>query len=140
MFYVFIKFNWYQEHYLKNMFMFIFGIKSFIWCFTFYNGIISFVLPLVSKACFENLFVLFNWYQEHVCVLCMIDAYVFMNIHCIYLMFIDAWVKGELLWSLTLIQAYITPWVLSSSKSGRLLAQRPSTLVLMMINSRSYVY
>ena len=45
-----------------------------------------------------------------------------------------AWVKGKLLWSLTLIHAYITPWVLSSSKSGRLLAQRPSTLVLMMIN------
>ena len=33
-----------------------------------------------------------------------------------------AWVKGELLWSLTLIHAYITPWVLSSSKRGRLLA------------------
>ena len=51
-----------------------------------------------------------------------------------------AWVKGELLWSLTLIHAYITPWVLSLSKRGRLLAQRPSTLVLMMINSCSYVY
>ena len=52
----------------------------------------------------------------------------------------DAWVKGELPWSLTLIHAYITTWVLSSSKRGRLLAQRPSTLVLMMINSCSYVY
>ena len=52
----------------------------------------------------------------------------------------DAWVKGELLWSFTLIHAYITPWVLSSSKKGRLLAQRPSTLVLMMINSCNYVY
>ena len=29
-----------------------------------------------------------------------------------------AWVKRELLWSLTLIHAYITPWVLSSSKGG----------------------
>jgi len=47
-----------------------------------------------------------------------------------------AWVKGELLWSL--INAYITPWVLSSSKRGRLLAQRPITLVLIMINSCSY--
>ena len=49
-----------------------------------------------------------------------------------------AWVKGELLWSFTLIHAYITPWVLSSSKWGRLLAQRLITLVLMMINSCSY--
>ena len=30
-----------------------------------------------------------------------------------------AWVKGELLWTLTLIHAYITPWVLSSSKSDK---------------------
>ena len=52
----------------------------------------------------------------------------------------DAWVKGEFLWSFTLSHAYITPWVLSSSKRERLLAQRPSTLVLMMINSCSYVY
>ena len=51
-----------------------------------------------------------------------------------------AWVKGGLLSSLTLIHAYITPWVLSSSKRGRLLAQRPITLVLMMINSCSYIY
>ena len=58
-----------------------------------------------------------------------------------YLLFIlYAWVKGELLWSFTLIHAYITSWVLSSSKRGRLLAQRPITLVLMMINSWSYVY
>ena len=58
-----------------------------------------------------------------------------------YLLFIwYAWVKGELLWSFTLIHAYITPWVLSSSKRGRLLAQRPFTLVLMMINSCSYSY
>jgi len=49
-----------------------------------------------------------------------------------------AQVKGELLWSLTLIHAYITPRVLSSSKRGRLLAHRPFTLVLMMINSCSY--
>ena len=56
-----------------------------------------------------------------------------------YLLFIcDAWVKGELLWRFTLIHAYITPWVLSSSKRGRLLARKPITLVLMMINSCSY--
>ena len=56
----------------------------------------------------------------------------------IYIVYCYAWVKGELLWSFTLIHAYITPCVLSSSKRGRLLAQRPITLVLMMINSCSY--
>ena len=45
----------------------------------------------------------------------------------------------EFLQSMSLIHAYITPWVLSSSKRGRLLAQRPITLVLMMINSCSYI-
>ena len=58
----------------------------------------------------------------------------------IFIVYCYAWVKGELLWSIILFHAYITPWVLSSSKRGRLLAQRPSTLVLMMINSCSYVY
>ena len=61
-----------------------------------------------------------------------------LSIHCISLFYCYAWVKGELLWSLTLIHEYITPWVLSSSKRGRLLAQRPFTLVLMIINSCSY--
>jgi len=49
-----------------------------------------------------------------------------------------AWVKGKLLQSISLIHAYITPWVLSSSKRRKLLAQRPITLVLMMTNSCSY--
>ena len=52
--------------------------------------------------------------------------------------FCYAWLNGELLWSLSLIHTYITPWVLSSSKRERLLAQRPFTLVLMIINSCSY--
>ena len=79
------------------------------------------------------------------CVLCLLA---FLSSHiCIHvyelslhiLLFIYyAWVKGELLWSFTLIHAYITSWVLSSTKKGRLLAQRPITLVLMMINSCSY--
>ena len=56
----------------------------------------------------------------------------------IFIVYCYVWVKGELLWILTLIHAYITPWVLSSSKRGRLLAQWPITLVLMMINSYSY--
>ena len=67
-------------------------------------------------------------------------VYLFSFIHFIEYIYVYcyAWVKGELLWSLTLIHAYITPWVLSSTKRGRLLAQRPITLVLMMINSYSY--
>ena len=76
----------------------------------------------------------------HVYFSISISAYIFcLCIHWISLyVYCYAWVKGELLWSLTLIHAYITPWVLSLSKRGRLLAQRPITLVLMMINSCSY--
>ena len=44
------------------------------------------------------------------------------------LVYCYAWVKEDLLWSLSLIHTYITPWVLSSSKKGRLLAQRLITL------------
>ena len=71
-------------------------------------------------------------YMSYICI----HVYV---LHFHILLFIwYAWVKGELLWGFTLIHAYINPWVLSSSKRGRLLAQRPITLVLMMINSCSY--
>ena len=84
-------------------------------------------------------------FLKHMFVLCMFLSpscciHLFMHIHWKSYVYCYAWVKGELLWSLTLIHAYITPWVVSSSKRGRLLAQRPSTLVLMMINSCSYVY
>ena len=65
-------------------------------------------------------------------LLCFMHFIKYLYVYCY------AWVKGELQWSLTLIHAYITPWVLSSSKRGRLLAQRPFNLVLMMINSWSY--
>ena len=81
------------------------------------------------------------WEFMYACVLLYLCIYVLfslctlLNIDIVYGY---AWVKGELLWSLTLIHAYITPWVWSSSKKGRLLAQRPFTLVLMMINSCSY--
>ena len=82
---------------------------------------------------------------EHICFCLCKKREVFFTYACLCWAFITylyvycyAWVKGELLWSLTLIHAYITPWVLSSSKRGRLLAQRPFTLVLMMINSCSY--
>ena len=75
----------------------------------------------------------------------LVSNIIFMHIYVkhslhIFTVYCYAWVNGELLWSLTLIHAYITPWVLSSSKGRRLLAQRPFTLVLMMINSCSYVY
>ena len=72
-------------------------------------------------------------------LLCVMHIFYFIGIlsFIAYLyMFIDyAYVKGEFLWSLSLNNAYITLYVLSSSKRGRLLAQRPFTLVLMMINS-----
>ena len=71
----------------------------------------------------------FNWYQSiivlfmqngekyssfmHICVIWFMHS---LNIIIVYYY---AWVKGELLWSLTLIHAYITPWVFSSSKRGR---------------------
>ena len=74
----------------------------------------------------------------------LIDAYIYLFSFMCFIEYLTfycyAWVKGELLWSFTLIHAYITSWVLSSSKRGRLLAQRPITLVLMMINSWSYDY
>ena len=76
-------------------------------------------------------FFIFIFSFMHICVVW------FMHSLNIFIVYCYAWVKGELLWCLTLIHAYITPWVLSSSKRGRLLAQRPSTLVLMMINSCS---
>ena len=69
------------------------------------------------------------------CIYILFSLCISLNIFYVYWY---TWVKGELLWSLTLIHAYIIPWVLSSSKRGRLLAQRPITLVLMMINSCSY--
>ena len=81
-----------------------------------------------------------TWYAWLFPCLCIYVCICFMHFIEYLYVYCYAWVKGELLWSLTLIHTYITPWVLSSSKRGRLLAQRPSTLVLMMINSCSYVY
>ena len=73
--------------------------------------------------------------SPYICIHVCLDSCALLPYIIVYC---DAWVEGELLWSFTLIHAYITPWVLSSSKRGRLLAQRPITLVLMMINSCSY--
>ena len=76
----------------------------------------------------------------HVSLTLLMHIYLFCFMYFIenLIIYCYAWVKGELLWSLTLIHAYITSWVLSSSKMGRLLAQRHITLVLIMINSCSY--
>ena len=96
--------------------------------------LICYLLPFVSRASFVGIKSTF---------ISLVSNIMFMHIYVehsrhIFIFYCYAWVKGELLWSLTLIHAYITSWVLSSSKRGRLLAQRPSTLVLMMINSCSY--
>ena len=96
--------------------------------------LICYLLPLVSRASFVSIKSMF---------ISLVSNIMFMHIYVersrhIFIVYCYAWVKGELLWSLTLIQAYITPRVLSSSKRERLLAQMPFTLVLMMINSYSY--
>ena len=102
------------------------GIKC-IFCLLVSRGIFCCIFWLVSRA------YLFHWYQISCLCIFMFER----SLH-IFTVYCYAWVKGEFLWSLTLIYAYITPWVLSSSKRGRLLAQKPFTLVLMMINSCSY--
>ena len=111
---------WYQELVLCMLMHFMFGIKSM-----FFYLVSRAFFYLVTRACSFH---------------CFMHAYAFSCLIFIayFIVYCYAWVKGELLWNLTLIHAYITPWVLSSSKRGRLLAQRPSTLVLMMINSCSY--
>ena len=99
---------------------------------------------------FDGVYFIFLFYNKkeekdfcfmHVYLLVYAFIYLFSLMHFIehLIVYWYAWVKGELLWSLSLIHAYITPWVLSSSKRGRLLARRPIALVLMMINSYSYV-
>ena len=82
------------------------------------------------------MFIFFNWYQSiYVLFSIGIKAYMlicviyFMHTLNIFIVYFYTLGKGELLWSLILIHAYITPWVFSSSKRGRLLAQRPITLV-----------
>ena len=130
-------------HICLNLLSFNIGIKSI---FCWYQELllvsrVTFILRtflLVSRA------YLFHWHQRsclfHFLILCMfMHIYIEHSLH-IFIVYCYAWVKGELLWRLTLIHTYITPWVLSSSKRGRLLAQRPFTLVLMMINSCSYCY
>ena len=61
----------------------------------------------------------YNWYM-HICFCLCKRGESFFTYACLCRAFIAylhvccyAWVKGELLWSLTLIHAYITPWVLS---------------------------
>ena len=112
----FIGIYWYQEHILL------------LWWYQEFLHI---------KNMFILIFGIKNMFTSLVSNIMFMHIYVKHSLH-IYYVYCYAWVKGELLWSLTLIHAYITLWVLSSSKRGRLLAQRPFTLVLMMINSCSY--
>ena len=85
---------------------------------------------------------IFCWYIKSMFISLGSDI-MFMHIYDehslhIFTVYCYVWIKGELLWSLSLIHAYITPWNFIIIKRGRLLAQRPITLVLMMINSCSY--
>ena len=52
----------------------------------------------------------------NICCLCIYICFVLCTSLQYLFVYCYACVKGELLWSLTLIHAYITPWVLSSSK------------------------
>ena len=51
-----------------------------------------------------------------------------------------AWVKGELLWSLSLFYVYITLWVLSSSKIGQMAFGLTIFLFLMMTKQMELLY
>ena len=120
--------------------------SSSSWMYIAYN-LYCFVLPLIDslfrtkrgrKICglyawlvefmfYAHMFCFANRRKRFDLVYLHTFAYMFMSIHCIFYCY--AWVKGKLLWSFTLIHAYITSWVLSSSKRERLLAQRPIALV-----------
>ena len=141
---------WFDKKRKRNLEFYIFMFTSFICMFISFPCFIQKGEEAFWEFIYACLF--FNWYQSiyvlfivlfmqkgekyssfmHICVIWFIHS---LNIFIVYCY---AWVKRELLRSLTLIHTYITPWVLSSSKRGRLLDQRPSTLVLMMINSCSY--
>jgi len=86
----------------------------------------------VLISCFDILVPRDNIAYLYVCY----DRY--HELYWISIYFFYTWAKGELLWSLSLIHAYITLWVLSSSKKGILLAQKPIILVLIMINLCNY--
>ena len=60
------------------------------------------------------------WGFLHICLFSFMHFIEFLYVYCY------AWVKGEILWNLTLIHAYITPWVLSSSKGGDYWPEGPS--------------
>jgi len=93
-------------------------------CFVCY---ICMWLYVFAYMCF--IFILYSWFAW----------YLWAYIKCLYVLCYP-WVKGEFLQSLYLIHIYITLWVLSSSKRERLWAERPITLVLMMINLCRYIY
>ena len=81
------------------------------------------ILYIHVYVIYIHVYFFFNWYQS-ICILFSIDikAYMlicanyFMHTLNIFIVYCYAWIKGELLWSLSFNHAYITPWVLSSSK------------------------
>ena len=89
-------------------------------CFMSFICNVYFFFQLIS----EHICFVFNWYQSIYVNMCYLFYAYIEYLYCLLL----CRIKEELLWSLTLIHAYITPWVLSLSKRGRLLAQRPITL------------
>ena len=92
----------------------------------------AYFISLFMQKGGEKLLCMFISLLMHIC-LCLVYAF-----HWKSLLFIAMHELRESFLSLSLVHAYITPWVLSSSKRGRLLVKRPITLVLMMINSCSY--
>ena len=70
-YYVLLKFNWY--HLICS---FLVSRASLV-CFA--RASLVLFCKLVSRACFENVLVLFNWYQEHV-----LEIYVFYACWCIH--------------------------------------------------------
>ena len=69
-----------------------------------------------GKKYLESLFMFISSSFIHICVVWFMHFIEYLYVYCY------AWVKRELLWSLSLIHVYTTPWVLSSPKRGRLLA------------------
>jgi len=109
------------------------------WMYIAYTSLLfDYPYPFVDELTKRGRWIL----RVYICMFISLFMYIYLFSLCIllniFIVYCYAWVNGELLLSLSLIHAYITPWVLSSSKRERLLSQRPITLVLMMIKSSSY--
>ena len=113
-FYNWYKSNWYQGMFISFpvicMFICSFDVRAYVFCLWKKGEVFIFVVYKKGK----KYLVLFDLFM-HIC-LCLKFYWISLYVY-VYL-----WIKGELLESSSLIHAYITPWVLSSSKRGRLLA------------------